>query len=259
MSHDRSFGRRAASANFLRREALIAGGADRVRAASAHGSPARWTLSGSSRPHSGLDSSAVSLFCYSISARCCRVGCTLALAAFVTGFGFALVRAVRQVRMPDERTAGRRIETETALAHRPVTTRDDNMVGGFGDRGSALLWEAHQRQREAALAKLRVGVPKAGLARRDPLGLRAALILLLLVGFVAARDDLGSRIARGLVPDFTGAGTATPVAYDIWITPPAYTRLPPVLLSTNSAPDAQPHAHRTRGESSSRSPAKANR
>ncbi len=166
----------------------------------------------------------------------------LALAGFVVGFGFALARGLRQVRMPDERTAGRRIETETALAHRPITTRDDNMVGGFGDRGSALLWEAHQRQREAALAKLRVGMPKAGLARRDPIGLRAALILLLLVGFVAARDDLGPRIARGLVPDFSSAGSAMPVAYDIWITPPAYTRLAPVLLSTNSAPEAQPQA-----------------
>ena len=33
----------------------------------------------------------------------------IALAAFAVGFGFALVRALWQVRMPDERTAGRRI------------------------------------------------------------------------------------------------------------------------------------------------------
>ena len=166
----------------------------------------------------------------------------IALAAFAIGFGFALVHALWQVRLPDERTAGRRIETATALAHRPITTRDDLMVGGFGDRGSALLWEAHQRQREASLAKLRVGVPKAGLARRDPIGLRAALILLLLVGFVVAHNDLGSRFMRGLVPDFTGAAAATPIAYDVWITPPAYTRLPPILLSTNSAPESQPQS-----------------
>jgi uncharacterized protein (TIGR02302 family) len=164
----------------------------------------------------------------------------LALAGFAAGIAIALWRGLWRIRMPDERAAGRRIETATALAHRPITTREDRMVGGFGDRGSAALWEAHRRQREAALASLRVGLPKAGLAKYDPLGLRAALVLLLVIGIFAARDDFAARIARGLLPDFSATAATTPVAYDIWITPPAYTRLAPVLLSTNSAPETQP-------------------
>ena len=166
----------------------------------------------------------------------------IVLAAFAAGFIVLLVRGVHAVRMPDQRSAGRRVETASALAHRPITTRDDPMTIGFGDAGAAALWEAHRRQREAALAKLRVGFPKAGLARRDPLGLRIALLLLLTIGFIGAYGDIGNRIHRGLVPDFTASAATTPVAYDIWITPPSYTQLAPVLLSTNSDADTQPTA-----------------
>jgi uncharacterized protein (TIGR02302 family) len=162
------------------------------------------------------------------------------LVGFAGGLGLALWRGLAALRLPDERAAGRRLEQASELSHRPVTTRDDWIEIGRGDTGAVALWDAHRRQRKAALARLRIGVPKAGLATRDPWGLRVALVLLLVIGVVAARGDLGLRFGRALLPDFAADAATTPIAYDIWITPPAYTRVAPVLLSTNSDPETQP-------------------
>ncbi|MEX0809566.1 MAG: TIGR02302 family protein [Dongiaceae bacterium] len=162
------------------------------------------------------------------------------LAAFAIGLAVAVWRGLAVLRLPDDRAAGRRLEQASALAHRPVTTRDDWMEVGRSDDGAVALWEAHRRQRTASLARLRVGLPKAGLAARDPWGLRVALVLLLVIGVAAARGDIGLRFGRALLPDFAADAASVPIAYDIWITPPAYTHVAPMLLSTNSDPATQP-------------------
>jgi uncharacterized protein (TIGR02302 family) len=162
------------------------------------------------------------------------------LIAFALAFAFALWRGLATLRLPDDRAAGRRLEQASDLPHRPVTTRDDWMEVGRDDSGAVALWAAHRRQRAAALARLRVGMPRAGWASRDPWGLRVALALLLVIGIVAARGDIGFRFGRALLPDFAAGAATTPIAYDIWITPPAYTRVAPILLSTNSDPATQP-------------------
>ncbi|MEX0698053.1 MAG: DUF4175 family protein, partial [Dongiaceae bacterium] len=84
----------------------------------------------------------------------------------------------------------------------------------------------------------RVGVPRAGLARRDPLGLRAALGLLLIIAAVAAGDDGPARLARAAQPDLAGFGPAAPARLDLWVTPPAYTGVAPIFLTAGAAPAA---------------------
>src|SRR5262249_11412863 len=116
----------------------------------------------------------------------------LAHAAVVGVFALLLagaaVWAVRSLVWPDRHAARRRIEVSSGLGHRPLTALADRPSGAL-DPAAAGLWEAHRRRMAAAARQLRVGWPAASLAPRDPLGLRALLALLLLVGAIAARAD----------------------------------------------------------------------
>jgi len=83
---------------------------------------------------------------------------------------------------------------------------------------------------EAVTRRLRIGLPAAGLARSDPLGLRAVLAMLLVIAAVDAGVDWRDRLARALTPPFPGASPASASSLDIWVTPPEYTGLPPQFL-----------------------------
>ena len=89
------------------------------------------------------------------------------------------------------RRAASRIARWQALADRP---------SGPLDGQAAALWEAHQRRMTAAVRRLRVGWPAAGLARRDPWGVRSVLAILLLLGAIDAGADWRERLARALSP-----------------------------------------------------------
>ncbi|MBT5414293.1 MAG: TIGR02302 family protein, partial [Rhodospirillaceae bacterium] len=120
---------------------------------------------------------------------------------------------------------------------RPLETLEDEMAGNAGDPGSQALWRAHRRRMTEALARLHVAPPSPGMAKRDPFGLRAAVILLLAVGAFAAADRGGERIARALTPDIAG-GADRDVQYELWFTPPAYTEVQPIYLPAK--PEAAP-------------------
>jgi uncharacterized protein (TIGR02302 family) len=108
-----------------------------------------------------------------------------------------------------------------ALADRPSTTLDPQ---------AAQLWQAHRRRMEAATRRLRIGLPAAGFAGSDPLGLRAVLAMLLLIGAVDAGADWPDRLIRALTPPLPGSSPALAASLDIWVTPPEYTGLPPQFL-----------------------------
>src|SRR5207248_2576678 len=66
------------------------------------------------------------------------------------------------------------------------------------DRAAAGLWAAHRQRMEAAIRRLRVGWPVAGLARHDPWGLRSVLAILLVLAVVDAGADWRERAVRAL-------------------------------------------------------------
>jgi uncharacterized protein (TIGR02302 family) len=90
------------------------------------------------------------------------------------------------------------------------------------------------------LAALRVAWPVAGLAARDPLALRAAIVLLLVVAAAGAGDRLWPRIAGAVGPDFSRLAGAGPGRLTAWIDPPDYTGLPPVFLTAAEAGGEEP-------------------
>jgi len=158
--------------------------------------------------------------------------------AFLTGFAIALAGAVlwglRRLVWPDTLSARRRIEVNSGLDHRPLAALADRPSDVLDD-GAAGLWAAHRRRMAAMVRGLRVGWPVAGLARHDPWGLRAILAILLVVGAIDAGADWRGRIARAVTPSWDGNGAGTTASFDIWITPPDYTGLPPQFLRSDSA------------------------
>jgi uncharacterized protein (TIGR02302 family) len=141
----------------------------------------------------------------------------------------ALVSAIRRFHLPDRGAERRRIEQASGLAHRPLTALDDRLSGG-DDPATLALWQAHRERMLTQARRLRVGWPAAGLVRRDPFALRAALSLLLIIAAIDAGKDAPLRLVRALTPSLTFGEPAAQATLDIWITPPDYTGLPPQFL-----------------------------
>lgn len=154
----------------------------------------------------------------------------------------SLWHAIRQIRLPDHASARRRLETASGLAHRPLTALEDRLAAGAQDPAAVGLWELHRTRMAQATSGLKVGVPAAGLMRRDPMALRMALGLVLLLGAVDAGRDWPDRLIRAVTPHLAPSAHAAGVALDIWITPPDYTGLPPQFLpaAAPAAPIAVP-------------------
>jgi len=168
------------------------------------------------------------------------------LVGFVVAFGWALWSARGAFRFPTREEAIRRLERGSQIAHRPLTTLLDAPSGSTSGR-SRTVWQVHQRRMAGLIARLRVAWPEPGLAARDPYGLRAIIILLIVVGLAGAGDGGWSRMTKALDPDFTAIAALPPGQLTAWIDQPAYTGLPPVFLTDvsgveSSADEADPVA-----------------
>lgn len=143
--------------------------------------------------------------------------------------GYTVYTGIRTLRWPDHRDAVRRIETASGLDHRPLGALQDKLPDGMTDPASKALWQAHQRQMAERIRTLKVGAPSPGLPARDPWAVRAAVVLLVFVGAVVAGPDAGDRMGRALVPTLGEDSRAQTAKLELWVTPPEYTRLPPIF------------------------------
>lgn len=161
----------------------------------------------------------------------------LVLAGTAGGLAYLGVRAAIRLRLPGWAEAARRLERDSGLTHRPLDALYDHPAAD--DPLALALWHAHQRRMAALLGRLRLGLPHPNMAARDPWGLRAAVLLILVIAMVGARDDAPRRLARALHPDIAAAGLG-PDSLEVWITPPAYTGLAPLLLKPDMPKVAVP-------------------
>jgi uncharacterized protein (TIGR02302 family) len=159
----------------------------------------------------------------------------LALLGFAAALVFAVLRGPARLTWPDRQAAGRRMEVAGGLEHRPLTAVRDPLAAGAGVETHA-LWQLYRERRRAELRRLRIGLPRSGLARVDPTGLRAALVLLLAVALIGGGSDGLRRLVRALSPDLSALAASPPATIEAWITPPAYTGQAPVLLG-KAAPE----------------------
>ena len=160
-----------------------------------------------------------------------------ALALLAIAFAVAVavgLRAVGRDAWPDRVKARRRLELASGLMHRPLAALADRSSVPL-DGAAAALWAAHRRRMAAAVRRLRVGWPAAGLSRHDPWGVRSVLAILLLLGAIDAGGDWRDRLARAVMPQFNHRQAALATTFDLWLTPPEYTGLPPMFLRATAA------------------------
>jgi uncharacterized protein (TIGR02302 family) len=150
----------------------------------------------------------------------------LILLATISGIGYFIWARFQTFRFPDWTEAARRLERESALAHRPITERGDSMAAGAGDLWAEGLWRAHLFALLARHDRLKPVVPRASLAPEDPYYLRYGILAALLLGLIVAGPDAHSRLEASLTP----GEVAPPATLDAWIDPPAYTGEAPIYL-----------------------------
>ncbi len=153
----------------------------------------------------------------------------LGLVAFAVALVLLLRRALRRWRLPDLLAAERRLERASGLNHRPLAAMVDRPAGD--DPMALAIWQAHQARMAERIRRLRVGLPRPGLAARDPRALRAALAVGLIASFGIAGDAAPERLRRALIPSFAKAPPEAALRLEAWVTPPAYTGAPPIFLA----------------------------
>jgi len=157
-----------------------------------------------------------------------------------------LVRGLHKVSTPDDTAADRRLEAASGLTHRPLAVLTDRPSQGRqgADLAGIALWQAHVARAVRQVNRLRIGLPRPGLARRDPRALRAALIVALVAAFAIAGEDAPSRLAQAMEPTLPRENPPPSTELQAWVTPPAYTRQAPLFLKTNSPTVSVPQGSR---------------
>lgn len=151
----------------------------------------------------------------------------MGLALFALSFAAALGHALRHLRLANLADARRYLESGNSGASRPLSALDDRLATDYGPT-TRTLWAAHRARMAVLASRLRLRPPAAGLARVDPLALRVALVLILIIAIASAGPDAANRMARAVTP--VVGKPATPATFEAWIAPPAYTGLAPLFL-----------------------------
>ncbi|MGV8997410.1 MAG: TIGR02302 family protein [Parvibaculaceae bacterium] len=160
------------------------------------------------------------------------------IASYTLVMALVLWRGLRQFRWPTREAALHHLEGASGLTHQPLSAYEDVAAQGSGD---PQLWAAHQTWVADRLKKLKLGTVAPGLVERDPYGLRAIVLLLLVIGVAGTGSGRMTRIAGAFFP---GAGAARSFTIEAWITPPSYTGQNSVFLERGESgtqdPDFKP-------------------
>jgi uncharacterized protein (TIGR02302 family) len=150
------------------------------------------------------------------------------LALVVLAVAGLLVHGLWRVRLPDDRQADRRLESQSGLIHRPLSVLTDKPA--TDDATALAVWQAHASRAANQIGRLKVGVPRPNLARRDRRALRFAVLLAVVACLAIANTDSVSRLYAAVTPSMPVAAGAPATELQAWITPPAYTRIAPIFL-----------------------------
>ena len=155
------------------------------------------------------------------------------IAHAVVFFLFAVVIAAAVVplimlRVPSATDGLRRLDRSSGETHRPATAVADEIAANRNDPIAQALWRAHVERALMSARKLKAGWPSPRLAVRDPMALRALVLILVVASFFAAGGDRWKRVTAAF--DWSGVVTPANFRIDAWITPPVYTGRPPVML-----------------------------
>ena len=158
----------------------------------------------------------------------------------------ALVYASR-IPWPAREEAIRRIERRSGVPHRPATSYEDTLTAYSDNPETQSLWHAHRERLAKAMARLKVGNPSPRADRFDPLALR---MLPVFAAGAGHRSRLRAAFMTGLSSAFRIGGGAAKLntRVDAWVTPPAYTAKPPIMLADGNDPKAEEAARRRKNK-----------
>lgn len=151
-------------------------------------------------------------------------------------------RGLIGLKLPTEADARRRLETDSGLAHRPLSALRDSQATGSADAGSRALWSLHQEALRRAAGLWRLRAPRPGVPARDRFGASGLVVLLLALAVVGGWGEWSERAGRALTPRFAEAATEPPPVLDLFITPPAHTGLAPLYLRAERGEASTPTA-----------------
>jgi len=156
----------------------------------------------------------------------------LARAAGVVLFGLLFaVSAIPLLRLrpPRDAEALRRLDRVSGERHRPATAVTDEIAANSHDPVAQALWQAHIERALMSARTLKAGWPSPRLSLRDPIALRALVLMLVITTFVSAGGERWKRVAAAF--DWHGVVAPANFRIDAWVNPPAYTGRPPVMLT----------------------------
>ena len=110
---------------------------------------------------------------------------------FFASAGYFFWSTFSTVRGPGWEDGARRVERDSDLPNRPITEGTDIVAAGKGDPFAEKLWRAHIIRLLASAQRLTLKLPEPNMASRDPRGLRFAVLLGVVIGFVVAGPALG--------------------------------------------------------------------
>ncbi len=161
-------------------------------------------------------------------------------AAVIVCFAVLIAGSIRQAFLTHPRetrdAALRRLEADSGLAHRPLDALRDVPIAG-GDVQAA-LWSLHQSRNRDALRGMRLRGPRASLAEHDTMAWRSLALILFVIACVVSPGHFLDKLDAALSPRILGSVPARDIALDVWITPPAYTGVEPVILHRDDADEA---------------------
>lgn len=148
------------------------------------------------------------------------------LGALALVLAVLLIRDLTKLRRIRLQQARRKVEYDSRLYHRPISSRSDSRAVGADS-----LWRAHKRDLSEQSFNLHVGGTDSGIAAADRFGLRFLAPLLLAVAVVFSWGQLGARLEASLSVTPPPPPPPPAVQLTAWITPPDYTRLEPLDIS----------------------------
>ncbi|MGB0843198.1 MAG: DUF4175 domain-containing protein [Alphaproteobacteria bacterium] len=156
----------------------------------------------------------------------------LALSAMV--FVFLLVKGFNNVAWPKSWQATRKLETDSNLKHRPLSSLQDLPVGSGTGTGGGDLWRAHKNNLRSTIKAIGLKGPKPGVPAADTNAFRIVPLLLLVIAIPLAWGSSWARIDRGLTPQPPLPAPPVPYVVDAWVSPPTYTGQAPFLVEVAS-------------------------
>jgi uncharacterized protein (TIGR02302 family) len=148
------------------------------------------------------------------------------------GFLAALWYGFRDFRPPSGGEAVRRVESDSGFTHRPITHLTDAQASNLIDADSVSLWKSYRRRLIASIGIPFLGLPRGTVAAKDPWGLRALVLLVLVISIFAAGDNWQKRLIQAMHPNFSAFAQSETSKVEAWLTPPDYTRMAPISLSS---------------------------